>query len=119
MPQVLEQRISANSHECDHCQRNQGHGHDDNANCSGHRNPFDFRVAHRNHKSNRLNSIPGFYHTAQQLAGIGVVCRDGIYVAVFLFFRILSPANSVNISGCVKASQPQCFVVVRYKDIDA
>ena len=102
MPQVLEQGVSANSHECDHCQRNQGHGHDNNTNGGGHRNPLDFRVAHHDHKGNRLHGIPGFYHTAQQFAGIGVVCRDGIYVAVFLFFRVLSPANSVNVSGCVK-----------------
>ena len=98
MPQILEQRVSANSHECDHCQRNQGHGHDDNANCGGHRNPFDFRVSNHDHEGNGLNGVPGFHHTAQQLAGIGVVCRDGIHVAVFLFFhtvyhRITSPVE--------------------------
>ena len=98
MPQILEQRISVDAHNRKHAQRNQRHGHYDDANGGRHRDPHQLRIAHQYYKKPCLDGIPGFYHTAQQLTGVGVVCRDGINIAVFLFFhpvhhRITSPVE--------------------------
>ena len=88
MPQILEQRVSVNSHERNHCQRNQGHCHDYDTNSGRHRDPLKLRIPYQHHKGDCLDGVSGFHHAAEQFARIRVVRRDGIDVAVFLFFHM-------------------------------
>jgi len=98
MPQILEQRISIDAHNREHTQRNQCDGHNDDADGGRHRDPHQFRIAYQNYECYCLNGIPCFHHTAQQLAGVSIVRRNGIHIAVFAFFhtthhRITSPVE--------------------------
>ena len=45
MAQVLEQGVTVNAHDSQHSQGEQGHGHDDDFNGAGHREPHQLRVA--------------------------------------------------------------------------
>jgi len=87
MPQILKQRITVDSHKGDHCQRKQGHRHDNDPDRGGHRDPHQFRIAYQNHKENSFDGIAGLHHAAEKLTGIRVIGRNGVNVTVFLFFH--------------------------------
>lgn len=93
MPQILEQGISVDSHNRNHRQWDQRYSHNDDPNGRGHGDPLEFGIPDQNHQSHCLNGIAGFHHAPQQLAGVGVVGRDDIYIIEFLFFHGFSPPS--------------------------
>ena len=98
MPQILEQRISIDAHNRKHTQRNQCDSHNNNAECGGHWNPHQLRIANQYYKKSCFNGISGLNHAAEQLTRVSVVCRYSIHIAVFSFFhaahhRITSPVE--------------------------
>lgn len=87
MGSVLEQRVAAQTHQGENAQGQQGDGHDYHLGGNAQMQPHQLRVAHKQQQDARLDGVACLQHPAQQLAGVGVVGRDGIYVAVFLFLR--------------------------------
>ena len=87
MPQILKKRITVNSHKGYHCQREQCYRHNDNPDCSRHRNPHQLRIAYQNHKENSFDGIASLHHAAEEFSRIRVIGRDRVNVAVFLFFH--------------------------------
>lgn len=83
---VLEQRIAAQPHQGEDAQGQQGDGHDHDLGGDAKMQPHQLRVAHEQQQGARLDGVARLQHPAQQLAGIGVVGRDGIYVAELLIF---------------------------------
>lgn len=83
---VLEQRVAPQPHQGEDAQGQQGDGHDHDLGGDAQVQPHQLRVAHEQQQGSCLNCVARLQHPAQQLSGIGVVGRDGVYVAVFLFF---------------------------------
>lgn len=83
---VLEQRIAPQPHQGKNTQGQQGDGHDHHLGGNAQVQPHQLRVAHKKQQGARLDGVACLQHPAQQLSGIGVVGRDGVYVAVFFFF---------------------------------
>ena len=87
MPQVLEQGAAVHPHGGYHPQRQQGNGHHHHPDHAAHGDPQQLRRPHQQQKEHRFHGVPGVDHAAQQLAGIGVVCRDGVDVADLFFLQ--------------------------------
>ena len=82
---ILKQRVAAQPHQGKDAQRQQRHRHHYHLCGDRQMQPHQLRVAHDQQQSARLHSIAGFQQSAQELAGIRVVGRDGVDIAVFLF----------------------------------
>lgn len=70
--QILEQGIAIDTHNGQNSQREQGHGHDDDFDGAGNREPHQLRVACQNQQEPGFHGVPQLQHPAQYLAGIGV-----------------------------------------------
>lgn len=81
---ILEQGITAKPHQGKDTQRQQRHRHHHHFGCDGQMQPPQFRVAHNQQQTHRLNGVAGLQQPAQELAGVCVVGWDGIDIAVFL-----------------------------------
>lgn len=82
---VLEQRVAAQPHKGKHAKRKQGDGHHNDFCCRRQMEPHQFRVAHQYQQDDGLHGVARLQQAAQQLAGVRVVGRYGIYIAVFSF----------------------------------
>ena len=91
MAQVLEQRISVNAHDGQHSQREQSYGHNDDFYGACDREPHQLRVTRQNEQKPSFDGISQLQHTAKNLAGIGVVRRDGKHVIVRFFVHVHRP----------------------------
>lgn len=82
---ILKQGVAAQAHQGEHAQRQQCNGHDYHLSRYRQVEPHQFRVADQGQQKAGLYRVAGFQHSAQQLAGISVVGRDGVDIAVFSF----------------------------------
>ena len=87
MSQILQERITVDSHKGNHRQREQGHRHNNDPDRGRHRNPHQLRIAYQNHKENSFDGIACLHHAAEEFTGIRVIGRDRVNVTVFLFFH--------------------------------
>ena len=83
MGDILEQRVAAQAHQSKDTQWQQGYGHDNHLRRHRKVEPHQLRVAHQNEQDACLHSVAHLQHPAQQLAGVGIVRRDSVNVAVF------------------------------------
>lgn len=82
---VLEQRVAAQPHEGEYAKREQSDGHHNDLCCCRQMKPHQFRVPHQYQQGDSLYGVARLQKTAQQFAGVGIVGRYGIYIAVFSF----------------------------------
>ena len=87
MSQILQERITVDSHKGYHCQREQGHRHDNDTDRRGHRDPHQLRIAKQHYQENSFDGIACLHHAAEELTGIRVIGWNRVDVAVFLFFH--------------------------------
>ena len=87
MSQILQERITVDSHKGDNCQRKQRHGHNHDPDRGRHWDPHQFRIANQNYQEYSFDSIAGLHHATKELTGICIVGRNGIDITVFLFFH--------------------------------
>ena len=87
MPQILYQGITIDSHYRKHSQRNKCYGHHHNTDGGRHRDPHQFRIAHKRNQKNCLDGISGFHHTAEEFTGVRVVGRNRVDITVLFFFH--------------------------------
>lgn len=70
-----------------HCQRDQSHSCDNNTDRRCHGNQKQDRISHNDKKEHRFNCISRLQHAAEDLAGVGIVRRDGVNITVFSVFH--------------------------------
>lgn len=92
MSYILEQGISINSHHGQHTKRKQRYRCNHNANRAGHRNHKQNRISHQDQEDNCLHCISRLQHAAEDLAGVGIVRRNGVNIIEFFIVQIGSPA---------------------------
>ena len=85
MPDILKQGAAVHTHHRDDRQGQQRYRHHHDPDGSGHGNQHQLGITDRQKKDYGLYGIAGIDHSAQQLARIGVVGRNGVNVAVFFF----------------------------------
>lgn len=88
MSEVSEQGVAVHAHHGDDAKRDQRHHHDHDPHRGGHGNQHELRVAQAEDQNQRLNGVSRLDHAAEELAGVGKVRRDGVYVVEFLFFHL-------------------------------
>ena len=87
VPQILQKRITVDSHKRDNCQRKQRHGHNNDPDCRGHGDPHQLRIADQHYQEYSFDGIACLHHATKELTGICIVGRNGIDITVFLFFH--------------------------------
>ena len=80
---VLEQRVAAQAHQGKDAQRQQGYGHDHHLSRHWQVEPHQLRVSHQGQQDAGLYRVAGLQHPAHQLAGVSVVGRYRVDIAVF------------------------------------
>lgn len=92
MSRILEKGISINTHHGQNSQRKQCYSCNHNADCARHRYYKQDRVSNQNQQDNRFYCISWLQHAAEDLAGVGIVRRNGVNVIEFFIVQICSPA---------------------------
>ena len=89
MPEVLQKRIVVDADDGYDRQRQHRERRDHDADHARYRQPKQFRVSDDDHQERCLDRIARLQHPAKQLAGVRIVRRDRVNIAILSFFQII------------------------------
>lgn len=89
MPEVLQKRIVVYANDGYDRQRQHRERRDHDADHARYRQPKEFRVSDDDHQERCLDRVARLQHPAKQLAGVRIVRRDRVNIAILSFFQII------------------------------
>lgn len=88
MSKVLKQGVTVDPHQSQHPERKQRYRGNHDSDGAGHRDHKQDRVSCQDQQDCCFYCISWLQHTAENFAGVGVVCRYGVNVVVFFLFQM-------------------------------